>query len=86
MNTNSPKTSSLGKLRCKISGHSYVVTHRITNSLNEYQCKHCKEEFSENATGHLVRLTPTNREINACLSDFFTRRSRRRIGNLTQSA
>ncbi len=83
MNTNSPKSSAIGKLRCKVTGHRFVITHRITDSVNEYQCAHCKEEFSTNSNGKLVRLTQKTREINACLGDFFSRRAKSRVTRLS---
>lgn len=83
MNASSPKASPIGKLRCKITGHRFVITHRITDSVNEYQCAHCKEEFSENSNGNLVKLTQKTREINQCLNDYFSRRAKRRLTTLT---
>lgn len=84
MNETTTKTPSLGKLRCKLSGHRFVLTQKVTDSVSEYCCVHCNEEFTTNSYGKLERLTKKSKEINECLRDFFTRRSKYRMPNVTR--
>ncbi|MDC7997090.1 hypothetical protein [Gilvibacter sediminis] len=83
MKTPTAKTSSIGQLRCKMFGHNLVLKQKVTDSVSEYCCSNCKGEFSTNPQGKLERLTNKTREINECLRDLFTRRSKYRLPNVT---
>ncbi|NQX76416.1 DUF1660 family phage protein [Gilvibacter sp.] len=83
MKSTSAKTSSFGQLKCKLFGHKLVLKQKVTDSVSEYCCSHCNEEFSTNPQGKLERLTNKTREINECLRDLFTRRSKHRLPNVT---
>ena len=83
MNATIIKTTALGQLRCKTFGHHFVIKQKVTDSVSEYCCTHCKEEFTTNSQGKLERLTNKTREINECLRDFFIRRSKYRLPNVT---
>lgn len=83
MNTTTTKTPRFGKLICRLSGHRFELTQKVTDSVNEYRCTRCNEEFTTNSQGKLERLTKKSKEINACLHDFFKRRAKHRIPKIT---
>jgi hypothetical protein len=78
---NSPKSASIGAIRCRLVGHRFRVTRKVTDYVNEYECTCCKQEYSENSTGRLEVLTNKTREINQSLRDLFTRRRQHRVSN-----
>lgn len=84
MNATTPKTTAIGKLRCKLFGHRFVLEQKVTDSVSEYRCCHCKEEFTINSLGKLERLTTKTKEINECLRDLFLRRSKHRLPKITR--
>ena len=44
-------------LRCKIGGHRYEVTTNRHFQINEYRCKRCNKEFTDDGYGQKVPLT-----------------------------
>lgn len=83
MNETTTKSPRFGKLRCKLSGHRFVLTKKVTDSVSEYRCVHCQEEYTTNSQGKLERLTKKSKEINECLRDLFNRRSKHRVPRIT---
>ncbi|MEP2936320.1 MAG: hypothetical protein ABJM06_12065 [Gilvibacter sp.] len=75
----SPKPATIGAIRCRLVGHRFRITQKVTNFVNEYECTCCKQEYSENSNGRLEVLTQKTREINESLSDLFIRRRRHRV-------
>jgi transposase-like protein len=68
---------------CSIIGHNYEVSNKITNHINEYQCKNCGKEVADNTQGYVEELTQKQREVNETLSSFFNKRHRRSARRLT---
>ena len=60
-------------------GHDYMVTNKITNHINEYECANCGKEVCDNTKGYLEELTLKQREINETLSGFFQKRNKRQL-------
>tara|TARA_B100001146_G_scaffold225213_1_gene247931 strand:+ start:11577 stop:11822 length:246 start_codon:yes stop_codon:yes gene_type:complete len=77
MNATSLKSNSVASLFCATLGHRYKVTRKVTNHINEYRCKHCGREMTDNVSGYLERLDAKSRSINAALSELFEKKSKR---------
>ena len=69
--------SPLMGVGCAAFGHDYIVTKKVTNHINEYQCSHCKREVTDNATGHLAELNFKTRRINQSLALLFQKKRQR---------
>jgi len=69
--------SPLMGIGCATFGHDYIVTKKVTDHINEYQCSHCEREVTDNASGHLAELNLKNRKINESLSRFFQKKKKR---------
>ncbi|MGJ8665537.1 MAG: hypothetical protein ACSHW7_04165 [Patiriisocius sp.] len=77
---NNKKTNRpIATLFCSFIGHSYTVTNKITNHINEYKCGNCGKEVCDDTRGYLEELTLKQREVNETLSLFFKKRSKRQI-------
>ncbi|WP_345168669.1 hypothetical protein [Algibacter aquimarinus] len=61
-------------IHCKMFGHDYQVSRRVTNHVKEFTCKNCKKELTINSSGKLTELTPKFKEINDVLERIHTRR------------
>lgn len=61
-------------IHCKMFGHDYQVSRRVTNHVKEFTCKNCKKELTTNSSGKLIELTPKFREINDVLERIHNRR------------
>ena len=85
MKPTTSKASSIGQLQCKLFGHNLTLQQKVTDSVSEYCCTRCGGEFSTNPQGKLERLTHKTREINKCLHDLFTRRSKHRLPKVVSS-
>ncbi|WP_340075919.1 hypothetical protein [Leptobacterium sp. I13] len=59
---------SLGKLRCLIFGHCFIITRKVTAHIKEYECSCCKMQVTNDVKGNLAFLTPQLREINETLA------------------
>ena len=75
------QTSPIMAVACSFIGHNYAITNKITNHINEYQCKNCGKEVTDNTQGYLEELTQKQREVNKTVSRFFNRR--RGVSQLT---
>lgn len=62
---------------CATFGHDYIVTQKVTNHINEYQCSHCGKEVTDNVTGHLAELNFKTKRINESLALFFQKKTKR---------
>ncbi len=76
-NASTPLFSFSGVV-CSTFGHQFNVTRKVTNHINEYRCRHCGQEVTDNFSGTLEILTLKNKEINATLASFFEKKTRRR--------
>jgi hypothetical protein len=70
-------TSASMKLYCRLFGHKYEVSKKVTLHVKEYTCKCCNRQLTTNSNGNLIELTPKFQEINAILEDIYTRRKHR---------
>ena len=61
-------------IHCKMFGHDYRVTRKVTNHVKEYTCKNCQNELTINASGDLTELTPKFKEINDVLEHIHHKR------------
>jgi translation initiation factor 2 beta subunit (eIF-2beta)/eIF-5 len=65
---------SLTSLYCSTFGHSFSISNKITNYINEYKCKTCGQEVTNGASGDIEILTFKNKKVNACVSAFFQKK------------
>lgn len=61
-------------LHCKIFGHDYKVSRKVTFHVKEYTCKTCKKQMTTNVNGYLIELSPKFKEINDALEHFHQKR------------
>ena len=54
-------------LHCKIFGHDYKISRKVTLHVKEYTCKTCKKQLTTNSNGNLIELSPKFKEINDVL-------------------
>ena len=71
MKPTNQNTNLISKIFCRIFGHKYKTTKKITQHIEEYTCKCCKRQLTTNSNGKLVDLTPKRREINALLKRMY---------------
>jgi len=75
MKSNSPNQRfNLTTIFCSTFGHKYSISKKITNHINEYQCKTCGQEVTNAVSGEIEILTFKNRKVNDCLSAFFKKK------------
>jgi len=67
----------LSGLVCATIGHSYSVSRKITNHINEYKCSTCGREVTNNYTGKLEILTNKLKDVNSNVAAFFQKKTRR---------
>lgn len=65
---------SLSSLSCKIFGHKYRITKRYESNLKEFECAHCKKQFTLDGYGHYTPLTPKLRRVNEVYENFYTKK------------
>ncbi|AUC82772.1 DUF1660 family phage protein [Lacinutrix sp. Bg11-31] len=59
---------------CKLFGHKYEVSKKITYHVKEYKCCKCNKQLTTSSNGELVELTPKYIEINSILSKIHTKK------------
>ncbi len=59
-------------LSCKLFGHKYRITRRYESNLKEFECAHCKKQFTLDGYGHYTPLTPKLRKVNEVYNHYFT--------------
>lgn len=69
--------TKISSLFCKLFGHHYTVSKKVTQHIKEYQCIHCHTQVTTDVSGTLSELTPQMREINSTLEDMYRRRRSR---------
>jgi len=65
-------------LFCKFFHHEFVVKEDITNYVKEYECIHCKKQFTTSDKGALTPLTTKRREINVELKSLYQKRAKKK--------
>jgi len=71
-------------IHCTVFGHEFGLFDKITNHVNEYRCKNCKQQFTTNSNGALVELTPKFKEINSVLKHIYLKRKNRKTAILNR--
>lgn len=61
-------------LSCKIFGHKYRIIKRYESNLKEFECVHCKKQFTLDGYGRFTPLTPKLKKVNEVYESFYTRR------------
>jgi Na+/phosphate symporter len=64
-------------LHCKVFGHDYKVSRKVTFHVKEYTCKTCKKQLTTNSNGHLIELSPKFKEINDVLERVYHKRHKK---------
>ncbi|HBT09316.1 MULTISPECIES: hypothetical protein [Leeuwenhoekiella] len=78
MSLQNPTKNPLKRMQCKIFGHTYSVLRHYQTNQKEYECTHCKKQFTEDEYGQLAPLTPKLRRINEVMEKFYIFKSARR--------
>jgi len=60
----------MNSLICKIIGHKYTKNGRDSFHTNDYECKNCKENFTTDGYGTIVKLTPFWKENNLLFEQY----------------
>jgi len=66
MNANNLKNANQNLL-CLFFGHKLTLKRKITNHFEEYECKVCHLELTNDDKGHKTHLTTKLREVNETL-------------------
>jgi len=66
----------LKNLFCKLFKHEIVVKSDVTQIVKEYECIHCKKQFTTSDKGKLIPLTRKRKEINETLRSLYTKRKK----------
>jgi len=53
--------------RCSWFGHQYVLTQKVNSHFEEFECKHCKSQVTNDSRGNKIMLTEELKEINKTL-------------------
>lgn len=59
-------------LGCKLFGHKYIITKRYASQLKEFECAHCKKQFSLDGYGRYTPLTPKLKRFNQVFEAYYT--------------
>lgn len=70
------KSKDLKNLFCKLFKHEIVVKTDVTKIVKEYECIHCKKQFTTSDKGRLIPLTKKRKEINKVLKSLYQRRKK----------
>lgn len=63
------------KVKCKFKGHNIVAKHTTNIMLKEYECTECKQEFTTDGYGRMVKLTRYWKENNMLFKQYFKQRA-----------
>lgn len=63
------------KALCKILGHHFVKTNNDSKYSDEYECAHCKQQFTKDGYGRIVKLTSFWVENNRLFENHLSRKS-----------
>ena len=78
MKTNSPNQKAfMFGIICTTFGHDYIITRKVSDHINEYQCSHCGREVTDNMHGTLEELTSRIKRVNTTVATFLAKRSSR---------
>ena len=72
--THTHNQSLFSHLACKLFGHKYRITKRYESNIKEFECAHCKKQFTLDGYGHYTPLTPKLRRINEVYENFYLKK------------
>lgn len=64
----------IASISCKLFGHKYRITKRYESNLKEFECAHCKKQFTLDGYGHYTPLTPKLKKVNEVYESFYTKK------------
>ncbi len=62
------------KVICKIKGHKFVSVKKERHQIKEYRCTCCRQKYTEDGYGQLVRLTKYWENNNLLFEKYFRNR------------
>ncbi len=62
------------KLICKLVGHNFISLKNKDSQIREYQCSCCKQKYTEDGYGQIVKLTKYWEENNSLFEQHFKKR------------
>lgn len=74
LNTHIPRPNPLTIVTCKIFGHKYRITKRYQSNVKEFECAHCKQQYTLDGLGHYTPLTEKLKRLNEVYENFYTRK------------
>ena len=66
--------STFTHLACKIFGHKYRITKRYESNIKEFECAHCKKQYTLDAYGKYTPLTERLKNINEVYENFYAKK------------
>ena len=74
LNSKKQSINPLTAVGCKLFGHKYIITKRYESNLKEFECSHCKKQYTLDGYGHYTPLTPKLQRINEVYEEFYMRK------------
>ena len=62
-------------LICKIKGHHFSTSKKVNNLIKEFECKNCKQKFTTDGYGNIIKLTTYWKDNNAFFEKYFLKKS-----------
>ena len=63
------------KLICKIKGHQFVSVAKEGHQIKEFRCECCKQKYTEDGYGQIVKLTKYWENNNLLFEKYFRNRT-----------
>jgi hypothetical protein len=63
------------KLICKIKGHQFVSVTKEAQQIKEYRCECCRQKYTEDGYGQIVKLTKYWENNNLLFERYFRNRT-----------
>lgn len=67
--------SILSSLSCTLFGHKYRIVKRYQSNVKEFECAHCKKQFTLDGYGQYTPLTPKLKKAHEVFENFYARKS-----------
>ncbi len=61
-------------ITCRIFGHKYRITKRYESNIKEFECAHCKKQYTLDAYGNYTPLTDKLKSINEMYENFYVKK------------
>lgn len=59
--------ASTKNYKCLLFGHKFVLIKKVNSFFNEYECRNCKMQVTNDPDGQKIMLTSNLKEINETL-------------------